>query len=160
MSLEENKAIVRKMIEMWNRGDVDAALEYWSGDAINHGRFADGDPRELRIPRGSDGLRRVLLSLQAAFPDRRWQVQDIIAEGDRVVCRLTVSGTHRGIPAMPVEGGALLQAIPPAGKHYSVQHIHVFRIAEGRIAEHWAARDDLALLEDLGGLPQPRPEGA
>lgn len=160
MSLEENKTTVRKMFEAWNRGDLEAALFYWSDDAINHGRFADGDPRERRMPRGMDGLRRVLLSIQTAFPDRRWDIQDMVADGDRVVCRMTVSGTHRGIPAIPVEGGPLLQAIPPAGKTYSVQHIHIFRIAEGKIAEHWAARDDLALLQDLGGLPEPRPEGA
>ncbi|MCL5951837.1 MAG: ester cyclase [Chloroflexi bacterium] len=160
MSLEDNKTIVRKMFEAWNRGDLEAVQGYWSSDTINHGRFADSDPRDQRMPRGIDGLRRVLNSLQTAFPDRRWDVTDTIAEGDRVMCRITVSGTHRGIPAMPVEGGPFLQAIQPTGLHYSVQHMHAFRIADGKIAEHWAARDDLALLEELGGLPEPRPVGA
>ncbi len=61
---------------------------------------------------------------------------------------------------MPVEGGTLLQAIQPTGKPYSVRHIHAFRIADGKIVEHWAARDDLTLLEELGGLTPPWPEGA
>jgi predicted ester cyclase len=72
-----------------------------------------------------------------------------------VICRLTVKGTHQGVPVVPVEGGPLLKAIQPTGKSYTVQHIHIFRIADGKIAEHWAARDDLGLLEQLGGLPVP-----
>ncbi len=155
MSLEENKAIVRKLFDTWNRGDLDATLACWGDKVVNHGRFVDGDPREGRVPPGIGSLQRVLLSLQAAFPDRRWQIEDMVAEGDRVMCRLAVSGTHRGIPAMPVEGGTLLQAIQPTGKHYSVRHIHAFRIADGKIVEHWAARDDLTLLEELGGLTLP-----
>ncbi len=159
MSLEENKAIVRKVFEAWNCGDMDTVLAYWSSNVIDHGQLADGDPREQRLPPGFDGLRRVLLSLQTAFPDRRWELEDIIAERDRVICRLAVSGTHRGIPAMPVEAGTRLQTLRPMGKRYSVQHIHVFRIDDGKIAEHWAVRDDLGLLEELGGL-QPQPVGA
>ena len=76
---------------------------------------------------------------------------------DRVVCRLTVSGTHQGTPEVPVEGGPLLQAILPSGKHYTIQHVHVFRLSNGKIAEHWAARDDLGLLQQLGAFQKPQP---
>ena len=104
------------------------------------------------------------MGLRTAFPDRRWQIDDLIAHGDQVICRLTVSGHFGSPPERPegplptgwvgVESTAL---IPPsaAGKPYSVKHIHIFRIAEGFIAEHWAARDDLGLLLQLGAITAP-----
>ncbi len=152
MTPTENKKVVEQFFEASSRGDVEGSLAFWAPDAVNHGRFLEGDPRDRRMPTGLDGLRRVLSSLHTAFPDRQWQIKDIVAEGDKVMCRVWVSGTHRGVPEVPVEGGPLLQAISPTGKSYSVQHIHEFRLANGKIAEHWAARDDLALLEDLGGI--------
>lgn len=97
-------------------------------------------------------MRAVFESLLTAFPDRKWEIVDLIAEGDRVVARLKVSGTHQGTPALPIEGGLRLQRIPPTGRAYSIQHIHIFHIVDGKIAEHWATRDDLGLLEQLGGL--------
>lgn len=70
------------------------------------------------------------------------------------MCRLTVSGTHQGIPGIPVEGG-LLMTVPPTGKAYTVQQIHIFRIEHGKIAEHWAVRDDLGMMQQLGVVPIP-----
>ncbi len=152
MTSTENKKIVEQFFEASSRGVVEGSLALWAPDAINHGRFRPGDPRERRMPTGLDGLRRVLTSLHTAFPDRQWQIEDMVAEGDKVMCRVTVSGTHRGVPEVLVEGGPLLQALTPTGKSYSVQYIHEFRLANSKIAEHWAARDDLMLLEELGAI--------
>jgi predicted ester cyclase len=88
----------------------------------------------------------------------------MVAEGDTVVCRITVSGTFgqrpssSGLPVPPgspgVEGTAF--AGPSAsGKRYTVKHMHMFKVLRGRIAAHWAARDDLGLLLQLGALTLP-----
>jgi predicted ester cyclase len=155
VSLDENKAVVRRFLEAQNRGDLEAMLACWFPDAVNHGRFGDGPPppEVAALLHGRDGLARVLGALLVAFPDRRWEIADLLAEGDRVACRLHVSGTHRGVPPIPVEGGQLLQHVDPVGAPYAVEHVHLFRIADGVIAEHWAVRDDLALLQQLGGVP-------
>jgi predicted ester cyclase len=141
MGVEENKALIQRVFAAQNQGDMEALLGYWSPNVLNHGRSV-----------GLEGMRAVFESLQTAFPDRRWDITDLVGEGDCVVARMTVSGTHQGIPALPIEGGARLQRIVPTGRAYSVQHIHIFRIAEGKIVEHWATRDDLGLLDQLGGL--------
>ncbi len=99
--------------------------------------------------------------LYAAFPDRRYQIDDIVAEGDQVVCRMTVSGTFAGTPPRPlipaepgwvgVEGTELVPA-SAIGKPYSVKHVHIFRVTDRQITQHWAARDDLGLLLQLGAI--------
>jgi predicted ester cyclase len=150
MSTEENKAIVRRFWEATAGSDLDAFLALWSPDAINHGGQTAQAAR--RPPAGPEGQRLVFASLHTAFPDRVYQIEDLIAEGDKVVCRLVVSGTQQGTPMIPIEGG-LLSARPPTGKAYQVQQIHIFRLADGRIAEHWAARDDLGLMQQLGIVP-------
>jgi len=155
-----NKDLVRRHYDALDRGALDEAAQVWAPDAVNHasGRYGSQQPR------GRDAVKRVLEALRTAFPDRRWQIDDLIAEDDFVVCRVTVSGTFGVRPPRPpdplpngwvgVESTAL---IPPsaAGKPYSVKHIHIFRIADGLIAEHWAARDDLALLLQLGAISAP-----
>jgi predicted ester cyclase len=69
-----------------------------------------------------------------------------LPQGDKVVCRLTVSGTHQRVPELPVEGG-MLMTVPPTGKAYIVQQIHIFRIENGKTAEHWAVRNDLGMMQ-------------
>jgi len=162
MTLEGNKAIVRQFFEASSAGDIEAMLNSWSPNAINHGRFNSSAPvsPQQMPPSGIDGLRAVFTSLHDAFPDRQWQIDDLLAVDDRVICRLTISGTHQGVPTIPVEGGIFLKRTPPLGKSYSVLHIHIFRLTDGKIVEHWAARDDLGLLEQIGGLPLPTPQPA
>jgi len=124
-------------------------------NAVNHGVGRPGQ----QPPSGPDAVKRVLTSLQTAFPDRHWQIDDLIVEGDKGVCRMTVSGTFGEIPQIPVED-AMLITDPPTGRPYSVQHIHIVRLAEGKIVEHWAARDDRGLLLQLGVIPQLQRAGA
>ncbi len=133
MSLETNKAVVEGFFKASSAGDVGAMVSFWSPDAINHGRFNDAAPTQQRPPSGLDGLTRVFQSLVTAFPDRQWRIDDLLAVDDQVICRLTVSGTHQGVPDVPVEGGLLLKLTPPTGQPYHVQHIHIFRLADGKI---------------------------
>ncbi len=153
-----NKDLVRRYFDAMERGEIEEALGFWTVGAVNYasGRTA---PQE-----GRQALASVFQMLRTAFPDRHFQVDDLIAEDDKVVCRMTVSGTFGAQPPLPssglppnslgVEGTRL---VPPdaVGMRYTVKHVHVFRFEEGLIAEHWAARDDLGLLFQLGALTPP-----
>ena len=152
MVIEANMNLVKYFWQASEKGVIDEMAAFWAPDAINHGgkiTQAQGQP-----PAGSERLKRVFKSILTAFSDRKYVIEDLIATGDKVVCRLTVSGTHQGIPEVPVEGG-MLTNIPPTGNPYTVQHIHIFRIENGKIAEHWAARDDLGMMQQLGVVPIP-----
>jgi steroid delta-isomerase-like uncharacterized protein len=81
----------------------------------------------------------------SAFPDLHWTIEDAVAEGNKVVLRLTARGTHRGA----------FQGIPPTGKQVTVTGIIISRLADGKIAEEWANRDVLGLLQQLGVVPVP-----
>lgn len=118
-----------------NRGDVDAALAFWAG--------------QLR-----DGQRRTLESIRRTFPDYSVRIADAIGQRDRVVVRQVESGTHRGDPQSEFAGG-FLNGVPPTGLPVEIAVIHVYRVTEGRIAEHWEARDDVAMLVQLGVLRPP-----
>lgn len=161
---ERNKQLVRRWFGAMECGALDQMEEFWASDAANH---ASGRPG-LRLPSGGEGIGMVARMLRTAFPDRRWQIDEMIAEGDLVACRMTVSGTFGSRPERPpfnmppgqpgVEGTDLIGP-SAAGKPYSVKHIHIFRITDGKIAEHWAARDDLGLLLQLGAISLPERAG-
>lgn len=150
MSTETNKELIRRFWQASERGDIDEMVALWTPDAINHGGQTAQSQR--RPPAGPEGRKRVFHSLITAFPDRKYLVEEMLAFEDKVVCRLTVSGTHQGRPEIPVEGG-MLSAVSPTHKAYSVQQIHIFRVENDKIAEHWAARDDLGLMQQLGLIP-------
>jgi predicted ester cyclase len=95
----------------------------------------------------------VFRSLIKAFPDFRFEARHIVSAGDTVVAELTMSGTHRGTPDLPVLGG-LLTGVAPTGRHVSVENIHVYRFENGLIADHRAVRDDLGLMQQLGLIPR------
>ena len=138
MSTEANKAIVVQLYEeVWNRGDLDLADKLVASNAVDH------EPqRPPGAPGGPQGLKAVVTMLRSAFPDDHSMIEDLIAEGDKVVARLTHTGTHQG---------AFLD-LPPTGKHISTTSIHIFRFADGQLVEHWASRDDLGLLQQLGAF--------
>jgi len=79
----------------------------------------------------------------------RVSVEDVIAEGDKVVARWVVRGTHKGEFMGPTG------SIPPTGKQVTVLAIHIFRIADGKFIERWPERDRLGLLQQLGVVPAP-----
>ena len=91
-------------------------------------------------PPGIAGFIYAIEMLHASFPDLIITVEDLFAEGDRVVARLTARGTHQG----------LFRGIAPTGRAVSWTGMRIFRIANGKIAEHWANWDDLSLLKQLG----------
>lgn len=139
--IEQNKALVRRLAAAHNRQDAAAAASCFAADATNHGHRA-----------GREGMERVYQSLYVAFPDYHWELQLLMAEEEWVTAQIMMTGTHLGIPALPVFGG-LLHDTAPTGKHVAVENIHMYRIENGLIAEHSAVRDDLGMMQQLDLLP-------
>jgi steroid delta-isomerase-like uncharacterized protein len=139
MSLEENKDIVRRLTEM-RREDltaIDAFInEMLAEDFINH-------TPQLGVSPDREGFKQYFVKLAQAFPDLTFDVQDLIAEGDKVVCRSMVRGTHKGA----ITGPRRFQA---TGKKFEISAIFIMRIQGGKIIERWAAPDTLSQLLQLG----------
>ncbi|MGD0257953.1 MAG: ester cyclase [Thermoplasmata archaeon] len=141
MTPDQNKEIVRLQFEYLNAGNIDAATALWAPDGSNHGRRVDlGRVRTLY---------ESLHSLQ-----ERHVLHEMIAEGDWVAVRTTCSGNHAVEPRIPVNNG-IFTGVKPTGRPYEVQHIHMFKIVQGRIAEHWANRDDLGAATQVGFTLRP-----
>lgn len=139
MSAEENKAVVRRLVEdVVNRGDLAVVDEIFATDFVNRS-LATG------ITPDREGIKQYITILRSAFPDYHNIIEDLIAEGDRVVARVICRGTHR----------ADFMGIAPTGRSVAFSAISIFRFAGGRVVERWNNTDDLGLLQQLGVVPQP-----
>src|SRR5437667_2085576 len=118
MTLEENKAIVRRQFDLVQRGDLDALSDVMATDVTNHALGS--------VQVGLESFKAILRAIRVAFPDEVTTLDDVIAESDKVVVRTTLRGTHQG--AVPLFAG-----LKPAGKHVEWQFIHIFRLHDGKI---------------------------
>jgi len=146
MSLEENKQVVRRQFELLSKGDVSGAAGMWAQESFNHGRKV-----------GPADIQKVYESLHTLHEQH--DLHEVVAEGEWVAARTTCHGRHTAEPPFPVNGGIFV-GIAPTGREYTVQHIHLFRVRDGRLVEHWANRDDLGNAAQIGrklGMPQGRP---
>jgi len=145
MSPEASSELVRRLYEEGiNRHDAAGAAAFYAADAKNHGRTV-----------GRAGMQRVFEGLFSVFPDFHYRIEDATAAGDRIVCKVTMTGTHRGQPTLPEVFSGMLQGIKPTGKRVEVLHFHSFRVRDGQIIEHAAVRDDLGMLIQLGLIKRP-----
>jgi C-1 hydroxylase len=135
MSVEENKTLIRRYVEAWNRGDLQALSEFWSRELVHHTRSNT---------HGYEDTKRIVAAFMSQFPDMRFRLDDIIAEEDKVVSRMTWSATHK--PDHP-EG-------PTTGVPITCTVIGIARLAGGRIAEHWGVTDELSMMAQMGLLPE------
>jgi steroid delta-isomerase-like uncharacterized protein len=142
---EANRRRIEEWIGLFNRGDMASAAAFFAEDSLNNGR---------RV--GRVDIRAVLNDIQTRFPDVKLTILNSVVEGDWVVVRCTYSGTHRGVGRLPVDGGMMV-GVPATGRSFAVQHLHMFRLENGEIKEHWANRDDLGMIVQLGILPPPVP---
>jgi predicted ester cyclase len=133
MSAEANKAIVRRYYdELWNQWNLSL-----SDELIDAGISFRGS---LGVTvQGLEGFKQYVTLVRGAFPDFHNTIEDLIAEGDKVVARLTYHGTHRGE----------LFGIAPTGKRVTYAGIAIFRIADGRIVEGWVIGDTYGLMKQL-----------
>ena len=139
MSAEDSKTILRRWFEeIWDKRNLDAIDGFIAADFVFH----NAPPG---IPPDREGVRELVNTMQTAFPDAQVAVEDQISEGDRVVTRWTLAGTHRGE----------LMGIAPTGKKIEVAVITINRIAGGRAAEVWELVDQLGMMQQLGVVPPP-----
>jgi steroid delta-isomerase-like uncharacterized protein len=138
-----NKELSRRFTELFSTGDDALAEEIFAPGVVVHGTAGDG---ELR---GVEAVKAFVAGYRRAFPDARSTVEDQVAEGDKVVTRWRARGTHRGA----------LGPIPPTGREFEMGGVTVERVAEGRIAEVWVARDELGMLRQLGVVPVAQAAG-
>ncbi len=143
MSAEENKALVRRWIEEgWDQGNVAIIDELAAPDFVDH-HLAPG------LPPNADGHKAWIQVARAGFPDLQLTIEDMIAEGDKVVARMTVTGTQTGE----------FMGLPPSGKPVSVTAIGISRIADGKSVEYWEDFDALGLMQQIGAIPPPGQSG-
>jgi predicted ester cyclase len=140
MSLEKNKANFSAIPEeVFNKGNLAAIEELFTSDYVDHVPVPPG------FPSGLAGVYAFVTMFREGFPDLHYTVEDVIAEGDRVVGRVTVTGTNTGS----------FMGMPPTGKRATWTEIHVGRMVDGKLAEHWANTDQLGMLQQLGVIPAP-----
>jgi steroid delta-isomerase-like uncharacterized protein len=148
MSTEQNKDNYCRFIEeVWNKGNLDVVEEIASSGVVFHSPPG--------TPPGWEGMKQLVASFRAAFPDVRLTIEDQIAERDRTVARLTITGTHRG----PFHSHS--KTLMPTGKTISVQVIDMFRHdANGKLAECWSGFDVFGMLQQLGAIPAAEPSAS
>ena len=126
---------VRMQLEYFGAGRHDLAAQMVTPDCVDHEAPPDTPP-------GPEGANAVLRWLRGAFADLSYEILDAFGDRDRVAVRLITRGTHTG---------EFLGA-PPTGRRFEIEAIHLYRIQDGKVAEHWAKRDDLGLARQLGLL--------
>lgn len=135
--LEGNKAVIRRFVEeVQNQKNFDVFDELNDPDFVN----LSSPPG---IPSDREGGKMYLSGFLSAFPDSRFTIDDMIAEGDRVVTKKTFVGTHTGN----------LGEIPATGKRVTLQYVDIMRVRNGKIVEHWLSMDQLSFLQQLGVVP-------
>ena len=145
MSLENNKAIIRRLFEAENNRNLAVLDELMAPDFIE-GR---NTPFELR---GPEGYRQFVTTLFKAFPDWHESIEDMIAEGDKVCVSLIATATHTG------DWDFLGVTLAPTGRKITYTAVNIWRVVDGKIAERKTIRDMLAFLTQLG-LIQPTEKG-
>lgn len=144
MSEQHNKVVVRRYYdEVLNRRRTDLLDDLAVEDYVEHDPFpGQGN--------GLADLKARVAGLCAAFDPLQFTIEDIIAEGDKVVVRWTNAGTHSGT----------FLGIPATGRDFAIAGIDIHTVTGGKLAEHWHVVDQLTQLQQLGLIPQPEPAGA
>ena len=138
MSLQENKALVRRFVEeVQNQHNIEALDKFFSQDFVDYGGMTN--------PPNFEGAKVFLAMTLAAFPDWHFTIHQQLAEGDKVMTHKTFQGTHQG----PFMG------IPATGKQVAFDVIDIFTVANGKLTDHWAVADMLSLMQQLGAVPTP-----
>ena len=144
MSIEENKAIAHRLYEeVFNKGNLAALDDLMSISYVDH------NPLGPRQAPDREGAKQGLSMLRTALPDLHVTVEDMVAEGDKVVCRLTLRGTQKGE----------FMGVAASGEQITAALISIIRIADGKIVERWGISDKLGLMQQLAVMPPPGQAG-
>ncbi len=135
MSEENHEALVRKFYEeVWNKGNLTVADEVFADDYVRH------DLRPGNLPPGPEGQKKIARDFRNAFPDLRLVPTFMISDGEMVVARWVMTGTHKGKWA----------DTRPTGRNVEFSGVNIFRFENGKVVEIWNYRDDLGLREQVG----------
>lgn len=138
---EQNKAATRRWLqEGFDRQKLEEFDRYFSPELVNHA-LPPG------LPPGLEGTKMLASIFFGAYPDIRLTIEDLLAEGDKVMARWTARGTHKGE----------LMGIAPTGKEVVVSGVIIDRFADGKSVEHWELFDQLGMMQQLGVIPAPGP---
>ena len=137
---EENKVLFRRAIEdIWNKGNLDAAGEFFTSDVVVH------HPIQREPFRGLEGFKQFPSMLRAGFPDVHVTIERLITDGDRIGARWIIRGTHNGtFPLLP---------LPPTGKPVTIPVNEILHVRDGKLAELWLELNILSVAQQLGVLP-------
>jgi steroid delta-isomerase-like uncharacterized protein len=138
-SPEQNKQVVRQVFEFYNQQDIEKVEKLFSPRHIFH--FPGAPPMDW------NSHKQFIIGLAKAFPDLHFKVEDILAEGDKVAYRLTVSGTHKGE----------FQGIPSTNKKVSFTSTGISNIVDGKVEEDWVDADVMGLMQQIGAIPSSTP---
>ncbi|MFN8458027.1 MAG: ester cyclase [Anaerolineae bacterium] len=140
MSAEQNKSMVHRWVEGgWNQGNLALVDELFAADYMIH------DPQVPDFPGGQAAFKQFVTNLRTPFPDIHVTVEDMLAEGDQVAWRWTITGTHK----------ADLNGIPPTGKPVRITGIVLSRFVKGKWTEDYVNWDMLGMLQQIGAIPVP-----
>jgi steroid delta-isomerase-like uncharacterized protein len=133
VTIEDNKALVRRFIdEIFVKGAVDAVDQLVTEDFVPHTWPSTGD--------GRTDLKSAIVRVSKGLADARFTIEDMVAEDDRVAVRVTATATQVGE----------FMGIPASGKSYTIGEIHIFRIRDGKVSEHWHQFDAPTMMRQLG----------
>ena len=124
---------MHRVYQVLNTGNMEQADEVLASNAVSH-----------EVPPGLDGWKQYYTDFRTAFPDLRFQIMDTISEGDTVVCRCLMRGTHEGD----------FMGIPATGKKIHITGVDIARFRDGKAVEHWAYYDELGMMRQLGAIPE------
>ena len=137
MSIEDNKVVVQALVDqVFNDANVEMLPELMAENFDDHSAMPG-------VPPGREGYTGFILMLHSAFPDFHFELNDMIAEDDKVVIRGTLNGTNEGF----------LMGMPATSKKATWTAIHSFRLASGQVVEHWGNIDMMGLMTQLGHVP-------
>jgi steroid delta-isomerase-like uncharacterized protein len=139
LTTQDNINVFRRLVdELINNGNLAAFDELFAPDFVEH-ELPPG------VPQGREGTRQLFSMLHEAFPDLRAEIEDVVANDDKVVFRMNWRGTQTGT----------FLGIPPTAKPVDFGVFDMVRVADGKIAEHWGLMDQLSLMQQLGVVPTP-----
>jgi len=136
----DSKSIIQRFYDEITAGNFDVVDELVADDFIEHEEFPG-------IESNKAGVKQFFTMFRAAFPDMRMDAHEIVAEGDLICVRGTMSGTHQGD----------FMGLPPSGRQFSVEGFDMVRMRDGQFTEHWGLFDSLAMMQQLGAIPDQAP---
>jgi predicted ester cyclase len=139
MSEEQNKEVVRSVEEAWDRQDLDSLNQHFAPDFDNSGAAVPG------VPPGLDGAKMAHQGAMQSFPDRKVTIEEVVAEGDKVVVRTRITGTN--------QGGFPLMNAPANGNPVDFRSVAIYTLRDGKIVSSWGLNDAMTLMMQLQAAP-------